>query len=309
MGQLKDLLVTGPSRLIGDAYVNKIQITAISAPASAGGTTYGLGTDGQALMSSSTGVYWGTISTSDVNVTQTITTTSAAYRLLFSNTADDTTRTETARKAAALYYNPATKLLTVSGGQVTATTFNGWLNGTAATAAQATHAATANFATTATRVTGAIISTTTNAIAKYSTATGTFANSGVTIDANNNITAPTTAYLKVGNITIGGTSASSAYYRISSSSTLYLNRGNNTSIIFQHNGTNKVRIDTADALRPEGNNVLSLGTTSNWWATAFATTYYGSLAGTAAYAASVDWANVTNVPTISEIEFVNWNSV
>lgn len=63
MAQLKDLLVNGASRLIGDAFVNKIQITTINAPTSSGGTTYGPGTSGQVLKSNGTSVYW----TSDNN--------------------------------------------------------------------------------------------------------------------------------------------------------------------------------------------------------------------------------------------------
>ncbi len=50
-------------------------------------------------------------------VTQTATTTSAAYELLFSSTADNTTRTEGARKTSTLTYNPSTKAL-VTGGTV-----------------------------------------------------------------------------------------------------------------------------------------------------------------------------------------------
>ena len=49
----------------------------------------------------------------DVNVTQTATTTSAAYEVLFSYTADNTTRTEGARKTSTFTYNPNTKELTV----------------------------------------------------------------------------------------------------------------------------------------------------------------------------------------------------
>ena len=48
-------------------------------------------------------------------VTQTATTTSANYELLFSATADNTTRTEGARKTDSLKYNPSTKELTLDG--------------------------------------------------------------------------------------------------------------------------------------------------------------------------------------------------
>ena len=48
-------------------------------------------------------------------VTQTATTTNAAYELLFSATADNTTRTEGARKTDSLKYNPSTKEMTLDG--------------------------------------------------------------------------------------------------------------------------------------------------------------------------------------------------
>lgn len=48
-------------------------------------------------------------------VTQTATTTNAAYEVLFSATADNTTRTEGARKTSTLTYNPSTKVLTTGG--------------------------------------------------------------------------------------------------------------------------------------------------------------------------------------------------
>ena len=68
MAQLKDLIVNGASRLIGDAFVNKIQTTTINAPTSSGGTTYGPGTSGQVLKSNGTSVYWGTDSNSVTGV-------------------------------------------------------------------------------------------------------------------------------------------------------------------------------------------------------------------------------------------------
>lgn len=57
--------------------------------------------------------YWGI--DSDTKVTQTITTTDANYRVLFSATADDTTRTETTGKASNLLFNPSYGLLTAGG--------------------------------------------------------------------------------------------------------------------------------------------------------------------------------------------------
>lgn len=66
MAQLKDLIVTGASRLIGDVYTSQIQISKIQAPTTASGTTYGAGSSGQALLSNGTTVYWGT-PTSDIS--------------------------------------------------------------------------------------------------------------------------------------------------------------------------------------------------------------------------------------------------
>lgn len=61
----------------------------------------------------------------DANVTQTATSTNALYEVLFSITADNTTRTEGARKSSGMLFNPATGTLrlqstggTVEGGQV-----------------------------------------------------------------------------------------------------------------------------------------------------------------------------------------------
>lgn len=53
----------------------------------------------------------------DENVKQTNTTTNSAYEILFSYTADNTQRTEGARKTSTLTYNPSTKAL-VTGGTV-----------------------------------------------------------------------------------------------------------------------------------------------------------------------------------------------
>jgi len=46
LAQLKDLIVNGATRLIGDAFTSKIQVTTVSAPTAAGGSTYGAGTSG-----------------------------------------------------------------------------------------------------------------------------------------------------------------------------------------------------------------------------------------------------------------------
>ena len=64
---------------------------------------------------------------SDTNneVTQTATTTDADYEVLFSATADNTTRTEGARKTSTLTFNPDSKTLTVDSGTLTGTQYSG----------------------------------------------------------------------------------------------------------------------------------------------------------------------------------------
>ena len=61
MAQLKDLIVTGASQLVGDVNTSQIQISKVKALSTAGGNTYSTGTAGQVLMSNgSNGAYWGT---------------------------------------------------------------------------------------------------------------------------------------------------------------------------------------------------------------------------------------------------------
>lgn len=58
MAQLKDLVVNGASRFIGDIFGNKAQLTTLEAPTSAGGSTFGPGTNGQILKSNGSSLYW-----------------------------------------------------------------------------------------------------------------------------------------------------------------------------------------------------------------------------------------------------------
>lgn len=80
MAQLKDLLVAGPSRLIGDTYTTNLQVKTLLAPSTSGGTAYGAGENGQVLMSNGTSSYWGSASSINgmgnyvtLNTAQTIT--------------------------------------------------------------------------------------------------------------------------------------------------------------------------------------------------------------------------------------------
>lgn len=70
MAQLKDLIVLGVTRFIGNVHANYIQLTKVSAPSASAGSTYSLGSNGQVLRTNGTSVYWG----SDSNTTYTATT-------------------------------------------------------------------------------------------------------------------------------------------------------------------------------------------------------------------------------------------
>lgn len=59
MAQLKDLIVLGASRLVGNLYANLIQLTKLNVPTTSNGTTYGAGSNGQVLKTNGTSVYWG----------------------------------------------------------------------------------------------------------------------------------------------------------------------------------------------------------------------------------------------------------
>ena len=148
-------------------------------------------------------------------------------------------------------------------------------------------------ANTASKADAANITTTENAIARYSDTEGTFADTGILIDDDNNMTVPAASYIKAANITIGG-NADVTKNKIKSSSTLYIDRGNSCSILFQQNGTSKMRIDTADAFRPETTNTLSIGTSSYKWANMYATTFNGALNGNASTATGANLTTTAN---------------
>lgn len=65
------------------------------------------------------------LSKTDSHVTQTATTTNADYEVLFSATADNTTRTETARKNSNLKFNPSTGMLNAGRMTLTSATWGG----------------------------------------------------------------------------------------------------------------------------------------------------------------------------------------
>lgn len=70
MAQLKDTIIQGSAKITDTLYSEKIQITKINIPTSAGGTTYGPGTAGYALLSNGdNGVYWGNVAITETDPT------------------------------------------------------------------------------------------------------------------------------------------------------------------------------------------------------------------------------------------------
>lgn len=118
---------------------------------------------------------------------------------------------------------------------------------------------------------------------------GTASNSIGTFDGSNN----TTIYIPT---TISGfesistkkivSPANTALY-ITPTSTLYLDSGSKSSIIFRQGGTAKVRFDTTGLLRPEADNVSDLGSSSYKWKNVYATTFTGALSGNATTATTL----------------------
>lgn len=100
MAVTKNLVNIGDACISGDLEANKIVKRG--------------GTSSQFLMADGS-VNSNTYSTTDTKVTQTNTTDSSDYRVLFSSTSNDSTLTEGARKSAKLKFNPSTGVLTVTG--------------------------------------------------------------------------------------------------------------------------------------------------------------------------------------------------
>ena len=66
MAQLKDSIVSGNLRITDTLLSDAVQVTTLRAPSTAGGTSYGVGTNGQVIRSNGTSSYWGSITNSDL---------------------------------------------------------------------------------------------------------------------------------------------------------------------------------------------------------------------------------------------------
>ena len=92
--------------------------------------------------------------------------------------------------------------------------------------------------------------------------------------------------------------STSSAMRIKSGSTMYLNRGSSTSLIFQMNGAAHARFDTAGHFIPETDNTYNIGVDSTQrWKNVYAVTFHGALSGNASSASKVNNALTINGKT------------
>ena len=79
---------------------------------------------------------------------------------------------------------------------------------------------------------------------------------------------------------------------IKGGSTVYLDRGASTSLIFQKGGAEHARFDTSGHFMPGTTNTYNIGSSSNKWKNIYATTFYGSLSGNASTASKIGTTDV-----------------
>ena len=75
MAELKDTVVAGNLRVTNNILTNMVQVKVIQAPTASNGTTYGIGENGEILVSNGTTVYWAKNNLSTTDVIETITFT------------------------------------------------------------------------------------------------------------------------------------------------------------------------------------------------------------------------------------------
>ena len=117
MAQLKDTLVSGNLRVTDTTLTDTLQVTTIKAPSSSGGTTYTAGSNGQVLKSNGTTTYWGSDTSSDLRVRQTLTTVNEYHPLLMSyaqTSSSDTNIDNYTYRSNSIYVNPNSSTLYVN---------------------------------------------------------------------------------------------------------------------------------------------------------------------------------------------------
>ena len=131
----------------------------------------------------------------DTKVTQAaVITTAGNYPIILGYSTATNAITNAVNKTSTLYYNPSTKLLTISGGGVTASTFTGGLAGTASNAVAAGSAGTATTAGYATTAANAVT-------ANYASNAGTATTAGYATD---NTKLPLAGGIMTGAVTVKG---------------------------------------------------------------------------------------------------------
>lgn len=131
----------------------------------------------------------------DTKVTQAaVITTAGNYPIILGYSTATNAITNAVNKTSTLYYNPSTKLLTVNGGGVTASTFTGGLAGTASNAVSAGSAGTATTAGYATTAANAVT-------ANYAANAGTATTAGYATD---NTKLPLAGGTMTGAVTVKG---------------------------------------------------------------------------------------------------------
>lgn len=100
-----------------------IQTKSLKIPTTSGGTTYGVGSNGQVLKSNGSTIYWGTDNNTDTKVTQTVTTSNTTYPLLLAPSGQTATTTTTSYFNSGVTLNPSTNTIAanISGNAATAT--------------------------------------------------------------------------------------------------------------------------------------------------------------------------------------------
>lgn len=105
------------------------------------------------------------------------------------------------------------------------------------------------------------------------------ANTVVERDANGNFAANTiTASIVTSNNTLMiQTTGAEKALTLKSNYTIFIDRGDNTSIVFRKNGTENARFNSAGNFVPGTTNTLGLGTDSLRWKNVYATNIYGTV--------------------------------
>lgn len=235
-----------------------------------------------------------TISASDQKVKQTPTTGNSAYELLFSGTADNTERTEGARKTSTLTYNPSTNALIVG-----TTSSYGTINGyTLAAAAGSGVASSISTGDTSTALPTAA------AVASFIDGLGYTTSSGVTsITPGNGLITGTTGTSQTPITTTGTISVNFGSSAAAVSSSAAAGSANTVS---RSDHVHNIVVSTGDSngqIKIAGQNVSVKGLGSNaYTSTAYAPLASPDLTGTPTAPTATSGTNTTQIATTAFVQ-------